>query len=179
MADHTAPGGVAAQVAALQENLPAGVMQQVLDHALALGNGEGGAPDRLRFVGVLSSENPEAQTYLPNFTVLVAPSQGATLASLLSTARYELTQAPAVALLNAGLVDDLRPGNRDAALLRYRVDGSARFGVANLAIRTNQAIFLDDSGSQVAIVTLSAPAKDFSAELDTLFADLIQTITFD
>ena len=182
VADHSAAGGIAAQIAALQETLPDGVMQRVLDQALALSADPdaaigGDSPDRLRFVGILPGEDNGA-SYLPNVTVLVADSQGATLPALLNTARYELRQTNAVTLLNAQIVDDLRPGNRDAALLRFRQDGTARYGVPDLEIRTDQAIFLNDSQTQVAIVTLSAPAEAF-AELEETFAELIGTVLFE
>jgi len=168
---------MAAQLDALRKELPAGVMQQVLDgvglEALA------GDDTALRLVGVRGDAPADAPAadYLPNFTVLVAPSQGATLASLLATARYGVEQTPAARLISARLVDTLRPGNRDAAILRYRLDGEALYGVPGLRLRAIQAIFLDDSGQQVAIVTLTAPVQTY-AQTEPFFTDLVRTVAF-
>ncbi len=162
---------MAAQLETLRAEAPAEVMQQVFDGMDALAAEDGG----LRMVGLLAT--PTTADYLPNFTVLVAPSQGATLASLLATARFGVEAAPAATLISGRVVDSLRTGNRDAAILRYRLNGAALYGVPGLGLRAVQAIFLDDSGEQVAIVTLTAPVQSY-AQYEPFFMDLVRTITF-
>ncbi len=165
--------GIADQLAALGAEAPAGVMAQVFAGMDALAAADGG----LRMVGLLATPTAADSDYAPNFTVLVAPSQGATLASLLATARFGVEQTPAATLISGRVVDNLRTGNRDAAILRYRLDGAALYDVPDLRLRAVQAIFLDDSGDQVAIVTLTAPVQSY-AQYEPFFTDLVRTITF-
>ncbi|MBP9072226.1 MAG: hypothetical protein KBG20_08000, partial [Caldilineaceae bacterium] len=169
----SAEDGIGDQLEALGAEASTGVMQQVLGGMDALAAADGG----LRMVGLLTTPTAADSDYVPNFTVLVAPSQGATLASLLATARFGVEQTPAATLISGRVVDSLRTGNRDAAILRYRLDGAALYDVPDLRLRAVQAIFLDDRGGQVAIVTLTAPVQSY-AQHEPFFMDLVRTITF-
>jgi len=117
--------------------------------------------------------------FVSNFTGIVIPAQGLNLETYAELVAAQLGSQEGISIHSAQVESGLRPGGLDVASLRYTLDGTALYGLAEGAqIEGWQVALYDASGEQMLVLSLTGAAENFPP-LAEMLQRMIYNIEFE